>query len=64
MVATRKTDRWFFVFGFEKNEKPNIHPPSSAELEALQTLANELLALTSQQLDGAVEDGALQEMDS
>lgn len=61
MVATRKTDRWFFVFGFEKNEKPNI---SSAELEALQTLANELLALTSQQLDDAVEDGALQEMDS
>jgi len=24
LVATRKADRWFFVFGFAKNEKANI----------------------------------------
>ncbi|MEN9474858.1 MAG: hypothetical protein RIS48_1578 [Pseudomonadota bacterium] len=59
LVATRRAGRWFFVFGFEKNEKSNV---SSTELEALQTLAAELLTLTSQQLDSAVEDGALQEI--
>lgn len=59
LVATRKASRWFFVFGFEKNEKSNI---SSPELEALQTLAAELLTLDSLQLDSAVQDGTLQEI--
>lgn len=58
-MATRKASRWFFVFGFEKNEKANV---SSTELETLQTLAAELLALTGQQLGSAVEDGTLQEI--
>ena len=59
LVATRRGARWFFVFGFEKSERANV---SSAELEALQTLASELLALSGSQLDEAVDDGALQEM--
>lgn len=59
LVATRKASRWFFVFGFEKNEMANV---SAAELEALQALACELLALSSAQLETAVEDGALQEI--
>lgn len=59
LVATRKASRWFFVFGFEKNEKANV---STTELEALQTVASDLLALTNLQLDGAVEDGTLQEI--
>jgi len=59
LVATRKAATWFFVFGFEKSEKSNV---SSTELEALQALAVELLALTVQQLDCAVEDGTLQEI--
>jgi len=59
LVATRKASRWFFVFGFEKNEKANV---STSELEALQIVASELLALTSSQLDGAVTDGTLQEI--
>ena len=59
LVATRKTNCWFFVFGFEKNERSNV---SSTELEALQALATELLNLASQQLDISVEDGALQEV--
>jgi hypothetical protein len=59
LVATRKASRWFFVFGFEKNEKSNI---SSTELEALQTLAAELLTLDCLQLDSAVQDGTLQEI--
>lgn len=32
LVATRKGSRWFFVYGFEKNERANI---TSTELEAL-----------------------------
>ena len=59
LVATRKASRWFFVFGFEKNERANV---SVSELEALQVLASELLALSGVQLGIAVEDGALQEI--
>lgn len=59
LVATRKGNRWFFVFGFEKSERANITP---TELDALQTLASSLLALTAAQLDTAVKDGTLQEI--
>lgn len=59
LVATREGNRWFFVFGFEKSERANITP---TELDALQTLASSLLALTAAQLDTAVEDGTLQEI--
>lgn len=59
LVATRKGTRWFFVFGFEKNDRANI---SDVELEALQLLASELLARTNPQLDEAVADGALLEI--
>lgn len=59
LVASRKASRWFFMFGFEKNERANVTP---SELEALQTLAGSLLDLTEQQLDRAVETGALQEI--
>jgi hypothetical protein len=59
LVATRRADRWIFVFGFEKNQKANV---SDAELEGLRILASELLALSSAQLALAVEDGALQEI--
>lgn len=59
LVATRKGTRWFFVFGFEKNERSNV---TLTELEALQTLASALLEMSSAQLDTAVEDGTLQEI--
>lgn len=59
LVATQKGNCWFFVFGFEKNERAHISP---AELEALQALAAELLALSGAQLNATVEDGALQEI--
>ena len=59
LVATNKGDRWFFVFGFEKNERANIQDD---ELAALQEIAAELLARTSRQLDAAVEDGTLYEV--
>lgn len=59
LVATNKGNRWFFVFGFEKNERANI---SDEELEALQDVAADLLARTARQLNEAIEDDSLQEI--
>jgi hypothetical protein len=59
LVATNKGDRWFFLFGFEKNERANI---TIEELEALKELAKQLLDRTEGQLDEAILDGSLQEI--
>ena len=59
LVATNKGNRWFFVFGFEKNERANI---ADDELEALRDIAEQLLVRTGRQLDEAVEADALQEI--
>ena len=59
LVATNKGSRWFFVFGFEKNERANI---GDDELEGLQEIARELLNRSVAQLNVAVSDGALQEI--
>jgi hypothetical protein len=59
LVATRKADRWFYVFGFEKNERSTI---SAAELEALQTLAAELLNLHNEEIDQLMQTDKLIEM--
>ena len=59
LVATNRGDRWFFVFGFEKNERANI---TAEELEGLQEIAKQLLGRTPDQLDEAVRDGSLQEI--
>ena len=59
LVATNKGNRWFFVFGFEKNDRANI---SDKELEGLRAIATDLLARTGKQLDEAVADGTLQEI--
>jgi len=59
LVATNKGNRWFFVFGFEKNDRANI--PDDA-LEALKDIAEQLLARTGKQLDEALNDGSLMEI--
>ena len=59
LVATNKNNRWFFVFGFEKNERANI---DADELEALQELATQLVLRTPEELEIAVADGALKEI--
>ena len=59
LLATNKGNRWFFVFGFEKNDRANI---SNQVLEALQDLAQDLLARTGTQLDLAVQERALEEI--
>jgi hypothetical protein len=47
LVATNRGDRWIFVFGFAKNERDNIN---KKEQESLKVLANQLLALSKQDL--------------
>jgi hypothetical protein len=59
LLATRMEDRWFFLFGFAKNERSNI---DKNELKALQELAREYLGLSNRQLDKAVESGKLTEI--
>jgi hypothetical protein len=59
LLATNKGSRWFFVFGFAKNDRANI---SDQELEALQDLAHDLLVRTGTQLNLAVQEGVLEEI--
>lgn len=59
LVATNKGNRWFFVFGFEKNERANIN---AREIEAVQRIAADLLRLGSGELDAHVASEALKEI--
>ena len=59
LVATNKGDRWFFLFGFPKNERSNI---DKDEEEALKKLASHLLSLTPQALEKVKRDEELKEV--
>ena len=59
LVGTNKGSRWFFVFGFEKSGMANI---GQRQLEALQELAHNLLALNGSELDNAVNDAHIVEL--
>jgi hypothetical protein len=59
LVAMNYGSRWFFLYGFKKNERANI---SDAELEALQEIAKVLLARSDSDLDLAVTAGELEEI--
>lgn len=59
IVATNLGDRWFFLYGFEKNARANI---TDKELEALQDIAADLLKLAHDELDIAVAKGKLLEI--
>lgn len=59
LVATRRGTRWFFIFGFEKNDRANI---SDVELDGLQSLALDLLARNGRELDEAIAEGVLLEI--
>ena len=59
LVATNKGNRWFFLFGFEKNARANI---TAEELKGLREITRQLLGMTSEQLNEAVQDGSLQEI--
>ena len=59
LLATNRASRWFFVFGFEKNERANV---TGKEVEALQQLATDLLRLSPSQLDEHVGSDAWKEI--
>jgi len=59
IVATNRGDRWFFLYGFEKNERANI---DKDEIKALQELAAEYLAIDDQGIELAVSSGKLMEV--
>ncbi len=59
LVATNNVNRWFFLFGFEKNERDNV---SANELGALKNLAADLFKSATNQLEAAVSMGTLREI--
>jgi len=59
LIATNRSDRWVFVFGFEKNERDNI---DDNELKALKSYAQSVLGLSEAQVASFVKDGSLQEI--
>lgn len=61
LLATNFADRWVFIFGYEKHEKDNISPK---ELTALQNYSADLLSLTTEQLDDAVAEKILVEVNN
>ena len=60
LIATRRADRWIFVFGFEKKQRSNV---SAEELKALRVLADELLGLSTAQLELAKRESELMEVE-
>jgi hypothetical protein len=59
VLATNRQDRWFFMFGFLKNQRGNIR---ADELEALREFAGDLLALNEGQINAQTQNGALEEV--
>lgn len=59
LLATNRVDRWFFVFGFKKNERANVSPE---ELAALKMFAKDLLSLTAGELQQALTAAELKEI--
>ncbi len=60
LVATNKGAKWFFVFGFSKNERSNI---DADEEDVLKKLAEHLLSMTTQAIGKATLAGELVEVD-
>ena len=59
LVATLRAGRWFFLYGFGKNERANI---DQDELKVLQEVAKDLLGLDEQGLATALAAGEIVEV--
>jgi hypothetical protein len=59
IVATNRADRWFFVYGFAKNERANIDDDEEA---ALKKLAETLLTMPPAPLAKAENAGEITEV--
>lgn len=59
LIATNKNDRWFFMLGFEKNQRDNIN---EKELRFLKEFAADLLTISDARLSNALESKDLWEI--
>ena len=59
IIAFRLKKRAVFLYGFAKNERDNIEPD---ELEDLRLVARAWLEATTERIEAALKDGALQEV--
>lgn len=59
IVATKLARRWFFLYGFAKNEQATI---AKSELKILQEVAKELLEFSDLQLMSALVAGEIEEI--
>jgi hypothetical protein len=59
ILGSNLADRWFFLFGFEKNERATIE---LRELAALQAIASVLLDLDAAGLARALDEAELVEI--
>jgi len=59
LVATKLAERWFFLFGFAKNERGTI---DERELATLQISAEVLLEMDRRSLERAIQAGELTEI--
>ncbi len=60
LVAFKRSDKAFFMYGFSKNQRSNITPK---EKQALKLLAGELLGYGNKQLRQALKHGAVIEIE-
>lgn len=59
LVATKMAGRWFFLYGFHKNERANV---TAEELKMLQEIAKEFLEFDEHQLAVALAAGEIVEV--
>ena len=59
IAASSMKGRWFFLFGFKKNEQESL---KRDELKALQEIGADLLKLSSAKIEEAINIGALKEV--
>jgi len=60
LVATNRSTRWVFLFGFSKNERGNI---DEDEQDALKKLAAHMLSMSKEALEKAWRAGEMVEVD-
>jgi len=59
VIAIRRGERAFFLYGFAKNERGNI---DAEELDEFRRLARGYLGLNLQQLEALIAEGELVEL--
>lgn len=59
LIATNKNNRWFFMFGFEKNQRDNI---DKSDLKFLKQAAKKMLSFSDELLDITLQIKELEEI--